>query len=244
MYKINKEQQDILLRFMDAIDNVPNQEKFSIMDTVNNIHILHKGIPEDLTVDQLDLDELQAKGFIRTDDNNLIVTQEGKEYAKWLNQPKYIILTHFDNHWDNLNRNETSYPIWMLQSGLQEGDIIGTERTQAILIKKESRDSAIIEKAWLGYVSDFSNKVDGTRKHITFKVEIESELSLSDVNKYKTVTNDFHSGWFCISKNDASPISHQTQTNTSQIFVDNDRLDELKSIKSNDFDLCKLIILI
>ena len=31
---------------------------------------------------------------------------------------KYIMVTHFDNHWDNLPNNETSYSIGMLRKGL------------------------------------------------------------------------------------------------------------------------------
>lgn len=82
---------------------------------------------------------------------------------------KYIMVTDFDNHWDKIEQNFTSYSTNMVKPKMPKGKYISG--TSTIFIKKyEFSDE--VEKVWPGKVWDIE-KLPGK---IFFRVEIEKEI--------------------------------------------------------------------
>jgi len=95
---------------------------------------------------------------------------------------KYIMVTDFKDHWDNIKGNITSYPPKMIKKGKPDMLKSGVE---TIFIKKFN-GSSDVEKAWSGKVHDIQ-KIPGS---IFFRVEIEKEISCPE--KYA----DYENGWY------------------------------------------------
>ena len=96
---------------------------------------------------------------------------------------KYIMATHWQNHWDNLSNNETYFTKNMLRQGMTPDKI--KEGIYTIFIKK-NKETKKAEKAWEGKVYDF--KDEGNR--IRFKVEIDKKIPL--LPRY----SDYSEGWY------------------------------------------------
>ena len=104
---------------------------------------------------------------------------------------KYILITDFENHWDSLEENFTSFPTRMLGRDLMKRHLVNG--TETIFIKK-TKKSGKIEKCWTGRVQDiqfFGGKV-------FFRVEIQAEAICPDA--YGSYPN----GWFC--ETDPTPV--------------------------------------
>jgi len=67
---------------------------------------------------------------------------------------KYIMVTNFGDHWDNLPNNETSYTTGLL-IGVRPEELIENAKT---LFIKLSRRYGPPEKAWIGYVYGYDTK--------------------------------------------------------------------------------------
>jgi len=90
---------------------------------------------------------------------------------------KYVMVTHWDDHWDTLPNNETHYTKKMIRFELKADKLL--DRTPTLFIKLKSKDIKKPEKAWIGYVYGFKEEGDKIR----FKVQIEKGLSLAEVPK-------------------------------------------------------------
>jgi hypothetical protein len=96
---------------------------------------------------------------------------------------KYIMITDWDNHWDAIPKNFTSYSPKMLKSKSLKDNLVSG--TTTIFIRKQ-KESDIIEKSWIGKVYDVA-KVPG---NIFFRVELEKEIECPD--EYR----DYRNGWY------------------------------------------------
>jgi len=100
---------------------------------------------------------------------------------------RYIMVTHWDNHWDKLPNNETYYTLGMLKGlsvdKVMENSKLGKIPTVFVKIKKDNRE---FERAWVGYTYDFRV----SKNKIYFKVQISHEISLPQ--KYRKL----YEGWY------------------------------------------------
>jgi len=96
---------------------------------------------------------------------------------------KYVMVTHWQNHWDNLSNGETHFTKNMLRGRMTQDKI--KEDTYTIFIKR-NKQTKKVEKAWEGKVYGF--KDEGNK--ILFKVEISKEIILP--SKY----SDYPEGWY------------------------------------------------
>ncbi len=96
---------------------------------------------------------------------------------------KYIMVTDFDKHWDQIPDNFTSYPTSMVKQRVANDKYISG--TETIFIKKP-KHSDHIETAWLGKVYDIVN-VPGK---IFFRVKLEKEIACP--KEYSSLGN----GWY------------------------------------------------
>jgi hypothetical protein len=98
------------------------------------------------------------------------------------------MVTNFDNHWDNIPNNETSYTIGMIKWDIARNQPI--DNTETLFIKRH-RISKQIEKCWIGKVSNFK-KTNDIHSKVFFNVEIEQQVFCPE--KYKR----YPEGWYCI----------------------------------------------
>ena len=96
---------------------------------------------------------------------------------------KYIMVTDFDNHWDNIEKNYTSYTPKMIKQKVTKDKYVNG--TDTLFIKKMEH-SAEVEMAWIGKVWDIMD-VPGK---IFFRVEIEKEI------EYPEEYLLFENGWY------------------------------------------------
>jgi len=97
---------------------------------------------------------------------------------------KYLMVTSFNNHWDCIYQNKTSYTLPMLKSGMQIKNI--TDNNETLFIKIE-KDTKKFEKAWIGKIKCDSQ----TNFKISFNVIIETEI-FNCPDKYK----HYSEGWY------------------------------------------------
>ncbi len=95
----------------------------------------------------------------------------------------YIMVTNWDNHWDQLSDGQTYYTKKIMYGRITESQI--ENNTPTIFIKL-NRDTKVIEKIWKGSVSNFSVESERVR----FKVNIEKEIQCPA--KYQT----HKEGWY------------------------------------------------
>jgi len=94
---------------------------------------------------------------------------------------KYIMVTHWENHWDKLPNNETHYATGMLKKNLTTNEKLDinkileskSEKIPTIFVKI-NKDTRELEKAWKGYTYDF--RVSEDKNRIYFKVKISREI--------------------------------------------------------------------
>ncbi|MEM2463670.1 MAG: hypothetical protein QXY07_03190 [Candidatus Bathyarchaeia archaeon] len=106
---------------------------------------------------------------------------------------KYIMVTHWANHWDKLPNNETHFTRGMLKSGMTIDKV--RENIRTIFIKKNEQTRKP-EKAWEGSVYGFRVEKD----RIYFKVKIDREIPIpSEYIKYPE-------GWYAEGIEEEIPI--------------------------------------
>lgn len=96
---------------------------------------------------------------------------------------KYIMVTHWANHWDDLPNNETYFTKGMLRRGMTQEKI--RNNTHTIFIKK-NKQTRKPEKAWEGSIYDCRVEKD----RIYFKVKIDREIPIP--SKYM----EYPEGWY------------------------------------------------
>jgi len=101
---------------------------------------------------------------------------------------KYLMITSFPDHWDEIPGNRTSYPIFMFREGMRKELIENNAKTIFIKVNKKTKKA---EKAWMGTVYDFEEK----EGKIYFSVNIEKEIPLDTIPKeFREKTE----GWYFI----------------------------------------------
>lgn len=96
-------------------------------------------------------------------------------------EKKYIMVTHWENHWDKLPNNETHYTTRMLRRNLTTNEKLDinkilenkSEKIPTIFVKL-NENTKELEKAWEGYTYNFRISEDKSR--IYFKVHIYREI--------------------------------------------------------------------
>lgn len=102
---------------------------------------------------------------------------------------RYIMVTHWANHWDRLTGNQTYYTFRTLKNDISflKETWKGGQPVPTIFIKL-NENTKVPERAWEGYTSDF--KIDSKRKRIYFRVKIEKEVQVPF--KYRNLRE----GWY------------------------------------------------
>ncbi|BEH09845.1 hypothetical protein GSUET_14570 [Geobacter sulfurreducens subsp. ethanolicus] len=96
---------------------------------------------------------------------------------------KYVMVTNWENHWNDLRNNKTQYSLGMLKSGVDPSRL--PESAETIFVKLRPVTKAI-EKAWIGRTFDFraiGNKIE-------FSVEIAHQIACP--SQYA----DLSEGWY------------------------------------------------
>jgi len=120
---------------------------------------------------------------------------------------KYVMVTHWENHWDQLGKNDTHYPKERIIGGMGAAKFVNGTPTIFIKLNKKTRKP---EKAWEGIVYDIRDKGD----KVYFKVEIHREISIpEEYAKYRP-------GWYVEGAEEAAqstlyPPFFDTLTTTS-----------------------------
>jgi len=100
----------------------------------------------------------------------------------------YIMVTNWENHWNNLGDNSTYFTVGMLRGNMNESKF--KDNTKTIFIKR-NKETQSIENTWIGKVAKIS---EGTRrdgkKCIYFRVVIEDKIPFP--NKY----SNYSEGWY------------------------------------------------
>lgn len=100
----------------------------------------------------------------------------------------YIMVTNWEDHWNNLRDSSTHFTTRMLKGNMNEFKLKDNTKTIFIKINKETR---LIENAWIGKVTKIS---EGTRKDgkrcIYFRVIIKDKITCP--NKY----SNYSEGWY------------------------------------------------
>ena len=81
----------------------------------------------------------------------------------------YVMVTHWDRHWDNIPRNTTCYTKREIRFNLQSNQL--KENAPTLFIKVEEKTYNKIIGAWFGYVRKFRKE----KKKIYFDVQIENK---------------------------------------------------------------------
>jgi len=97
---------------------------------------------------------------------------------------KYVMITHWKNHWNNVPNNQTFYSLEMLKT-LNVKDL--RENTSTIFIKLNERTRRP-ERAWEGVVYNF--RVNDVENRIYFDFRLDREILVPE--KYRGWTE----GWY------------------------------------------------
>ena len=102
---------------------------------------------------------------------------------------RYIMVTDFKGHWDNIPNNSTQYTTDMFKGDMNKDKL--ASNTETIFIKVESRSNPTIEKCWKGYVYDFTEKNNKKgQKVVSFRVKIQEQIDCPE--KY----SKYDIGWW------------------------------------------------
>ena len=128
-----------------------------------------------------------------------------KEELVYVEKLAYVMVTHWDKHWDNIPGNTTCYTKREIRFNLQSHQL--KENAPTLFIKVEEKTYEM-EKAWFGYVSNFKPDVDKQgREKISFNVEIKKELDLKealniieDIDAILQPKSNPKPGWYLVSQ--------------------------------------------
>jgi len=104
----------------------------------------------------------------------------------------FIMVTNWENHWDNLPDNRASFAYGMLRDREKIEKIIKKvtqkdEKVQTLFVKVE-KGTQRVQKAWIGYTYDFTKKRDA----IFFKIDIRGTVNIS-LHGFRLIE-----GWYVI----------------------------------------------
>jgi hypothetical protein len=100
----------------------------------------------------------------------------------------YIMVTHWDGHWDSIPKNETHYHKKRIKFDPKAENLI--ERAPTLFIKLD-KNTKKAEKAWIGCVCNIRKEDPIVR----FNVFVEREVPLSEIpERYR----GFKEGWYLI----------------------------------------------
>jgi len=112
---------------------------------------------------------------------------------------KYVMVTHWDGHWDALPNNEAHYTKKMIRFELKVDKLLDRTSTLFVKLNKETKKP---EKAWNGYVYGFKDENNKVR----FKVHIEKSISLTDIpQRYLSLKE----GWYLEAERVEPIIPHE-----------------------------------
>src|SRR4030042_2209183 len=93
-----------------------------------------------------------------------------------MNMPNYVMVTNFENHWDQIPNNTTKYSVSMIKFGnkslTEVADI--DEKLPVIFIKRKKNGP--VEKAWRGNIKALCKKSYKESYQIYFNVNIDKEI--------------------------------------------------------------------
>lgn len=89
---------------------------------------------------------------------------------------RYIMVTDFEGHWDNISNNRSQYRTDMFKGDMNKAKLV--PGTETLFIKVASRHNPSIEKCWKGYVDEFGegNNKKG-QKVVYFRVNIQDQIN-------------------------------------------------------------------
>jgi hypothetical protein len=114
-------------------------------------------------------------------------------------KPVYVMITDWDDHWDNIQSKSTYYTERLIKFNLQSHQLV--ENAPTLFIKVEAETHKIIG-AWFGYVRNFRKE----KKKIRFDVQREEEVDLNEaLNIIKSIDaipkpESPKSGWYLASQ--------------------------------------------
>jgi len=138
---------------------------------------------------------------------------------------RYIMVTHWMNHWDNLPGNETYFTKKMFGRGMSEDKI--RENTPTIFIKKNMQTRKP-EKAWEGSVYGFRDE----NNRIYFKVKIDREISIP--SEYM----EYPEGWYAEGIEEEIPLK---AVNYPPFFYILNTTNDYKEFEKYVYNLLKLL---
>jgi len=114
----------------------------------------------------------------------------------------YIMVTNWENHWNNLGDSPTYFTTRMLKGNMNESKLKDDTRTIFIKRNKETRS---IENTWIGKVAKISEGIrrDG-KERIYFRVIIKDTISCPD--KY----SNYSEGWYITEEEMEEKISEKS----------------------------------
>src|SRR5207237_607123 len=94
----------------------------------------------------------------------------------------YILVTHWNDHWDCLGNRETRYPNKMIRTNPAQLQ----ENMESIFIKVDGAKR--IQKGWRGSVHNIKSRNETT----FFTITIDQELDRSDLHEYDRLPEGWH----------------------------------------------------
>jgi len=107
-----------------------------------------------------------------------------------MNPKKYVMVTHWDKHWDALPNHETYFPKDRILFELVNDNLVDNAPT--LFIKLKNKRTKKPERTWIGYVYEFKEQAD----KVYFKVNLEKEVPLPEISEKKYLV--LKEGWYLI----------------------------------------------
>jgi len=101
---------------------------------------------------------------------------------------KYVMVTNWRGHWDQLPDNRALYTKTMFRHPMDKRKLIGN--TETVFIKR-NRETRKIDGCWEGKVYDFKTARYKDIDAISFRVAITDRLDCP--SEYR----DYSEGWYC-----------------------------------------------
>ncbi len=151
-------------------------------------------------------------------------------------KPIYVMITNWNDHWDNIQSKSTSYTKSLIKFNLQSHQLV--ENAPTLFIKVEEKTHKIIG-AWFGYVSNFKS-VDNKGKKIFFNVQIENKVDLNEALNIIKKSNP-EPGWYLASQIKSSIILPEEFALYPPFFYNLIKTNDYSEFENLVFQLLKLI---
>ncbi|MBI5779122.1 MAG: hypothetical protein HZA49_06665 [Planctomycetes bacterium] len=103
---------------------------------------------------------------------------------------KFIMITTWWGHWDNIRGDSTYYSTTMVPSKIKKEEILKLQNVETLFIKIPS-DKDFITGCWTGKTTNFREEMQSGKPIIRFDVIIGLRAS------FPTQYQDLKSGWYC-----------------------------------------------